>query len=265
MAKLIISIVCVINLLSFVPAFCLEPLSEDELYDTSGQAGPEITLDNANDPTRPRETRDDNIYHNPNVIYDKSTSWSPELQTSVFNRVPLVTVKFSDGHVVDYFNQNAVLFGSPGYVPTSLEKAYYRTPGPEGDPKAQYVTLVWPEPIEVFVEFDKYPNFPNGLGVSVTDIMRTDATGRPLPQYYNPTAPLGALPPNTNYIRTKPAAATVTINNTYYIGLTGDKNGEPDWDAEKKLLYLHQSGTQRTEILGYIYVWTHKNPWEPTE
>ncbi len=209
------TILTIMLLLLSVSSDALEPLSEDEMYDTSGQAG------------------------------------------------PTVSIKYSDDLTVDYFNQNVVVFESKGETSISFDKVYYKA-SPES---TAFLAIVWPDRAEFVLEFDKYPNYPLGIGVSVSDIMRTGTDGKPLPQYYDPTAP-AALPANTSYLRTKPAPVTIkTIKDFSYIALAkGDPGveGEPDWEeAERsgKLLYRFSSGSQRIEIMGYVYVWAHENSW----
>ncbi len=203
-------------ILSFPPAYGLEPLTEDELYDTSGQAS------------------------------------------------PTVSIKYSDDHIVDYWNQNVVVFESTGETSFQINRAYYGDQ--QDDVTTNYLVLVWPKESKFILEFDKYPNYPKGIGVSVSDILQTGPDGKPLSD--DPTAPAG-MPPNISYLRTRPAPVTIkTLENLYYIALTkgtsGEK-GEPDWyQAENhgKLLYIFNSGSQRMEILGYAYVWGHEDKWK---
>ncbi|MFO7559016.1 MAG: hypothetical protein R6X10_09325, partial [Desulfobacterales bacterium] len=126
-----------------------------------------------------------------------------------------------------------------------------------------YVALISPEPIKFIVEFDKYPYYPEGIGVTVSDIFYTGPDGLPLPQYReaDPNAPV-SLPPNTAYLRQKGAPVTITsVKNRRDIVLVGeDENGEPDWEAAKdprnQLISITQTYKMRTET-GYIYIWAH--------
>ncbi|MFZ5572850.1 MAG: hypothetical protein ACOZF0_20825 [Thermodesulfobacteriota bacterium] len=210
-----ISTLAILTLFWPVFTIALEALSEDEMYDTSGQAS------------------------------------------------PTVSIKYSDDLTVDYFNQNVVVFESKGETSISFDKVYYKA-SPES---TTFLALVWPDSAKFILEFDKYPNYPLGIGVSVSDILRTGQDGKPLSKFYDPGAP-AALPANTSYLRTKPAPATVrTVANKFYIALAKGESGvegEPDWDeAEKhgKLLYIYNSGSQRMEIMGYAYVWGRETSW----
>lgn len=209
------SILIVFLVFCSFPAFGLEPLSEDELYDTSGQAS------------------------------------------------PTVSIKYSDNYIVDYWNQNVVVFEPTGEVSIQMKRSYWGDKQDDGT--TNYITMVWPKESKFYLEFDKYPNYPNGIGVSVSDILQTGPDGKPLS--YDPTAPAG-MPANISYLRTKPAPATIrTLDNLYYIALasgSSGEEGEPDWvQAENhgKLLYIFNSGSQRVEILGYAYVWGHPDKW----
>lgn len=210
-------------MLSTTPAFSLEPLSEEELYDTSGQAK------------------------------------------------PTVSIKYSDTLTIDYYNQNVVVVEPQGEVSFSFRAWAYGDTTETG--RTYYITRVWPEESKFLLEFDKYPNYPDGIGVSISDVILTGPDGRPLPQYDDPGAPL-ALPPNTYYLRTKGAPATVTtMHDVSYFALTEDTtiNGEkrPDFEKAKnnKLFYYYNSGSARTEIMGYAYIWTRPTSFglKPTE
>jgi len=186
----------------------LEPLHEEELYDTSGQAS------------------------------------------------PTVSIQLDKNHIVHYFNQNVVIFEPAGEISLSFESVYY---GDDGN----YVALISPEPIKYIIEFDKYPFFPEGIGIQVSDVFYTGSDGLPLPKYreFDPNAPT-SLPPNSAYVRMKSAPVTIsTINNRRDIvfALEGEK-GEPDWeearDDKNRLFSITQTYKMRTET-GYIYIWAH--------
>lgn len=198
-------------------ALALQPLSEDELYDTSGQAG------------------------------------------------PTVTIQYNDDLTVDYFNQNVVITipDSQEPVSVSLDKLYY---GQKKENGTNFVTLVWPEPLRLEIEFDKYQYFPNGIKVDVSDIVRTDDNGRISAQKEDPKYPAPTtLPPNTTILRTKPGPVWInTIDNTHIISLVGEDPTNPDLpdfiaaaESRNQLISLYSRSRQRVEIIGYVYVWGH--------
>jgi len=190
-------------------AYSLEPLKEEELYDTSGQAS------------------------------------------------PTVSIQLDKNHTVHYFNQNVVIFEPAGEISLSFKSVYY---GDDGN----YIALISPEPIKYIIEFDKYPYFPEGIGITVSDVFYTGPDGLPLPEYreFDPNAPT-SLPPNTAYVRMKSAPVTITtVNNRRDIVLVKEGNpGEPDWEAAKddrnRLFSITQTYKMRTET-DYIYIWAHE-------
>jgi len=214
-------------LLSVMNAHALEPLSEDELYDTSGQA------------------------------------------------TPTVSIKYSDELTIDYFNQNVFIFEPRGEQSLSVKGAYYI----DTDTNKSLV-LYWPEPLTMIFEFDKHQYYPNGIYVSVSDIFRTGADGKPLPQYaeFDPQA-FNCMGPNTTYLRTWSSATTTTmLDNKFHVALTrtverpdpvtGDIILMPDIDQDSDfaedeikgdtILSIFSGYKVRTELLGYVYVWAHQ-------
>jgi len=187
-------------------------------------------------------------------LYD--TSGQASIKAYYGTGSPKESIQFDKNHTVHYFHQNVVIWESPGEITLSLKSTYY---GDDGN----YVALISPEPIKFIAEYDKYPYYPNGLGVSVGDVFYTGPDGLPLPKYreFDPNAPT-SLPPNTAYVRMKGAPVTVTmINNRRDIVFVGEgKKGEPDWEAAKDngntLISIEQTYKQRIET-GYIYIWAH--------
>ena len=205
---IIITISAICLLLTNQP-YALETLHEEELYDTSGQAS------------------------------------------------PTVSIRYDENHIVHYFNQNVLVIEPAGEITLSFKAAYY---GDDGN----YITLISPEPVKYIIEFDKYPYFPQGLGVFLTDQFYTGPDGRPLPEYreFDPNPPV-SIPANTPYVRMKSAPVTIsTINNRrdYYLVREG-KEGEPDWEAAEdsgnRLFSITQTYRTRTET-PYIYIWPNK-------
>lgn len=221
----------IITLLTFflfsINALALEPLSEDALYDTSGQA------------------------------------------------TPTVSIQYSDELTIDYFNQNVAIYEPRGEQSASIQSAYYiDTDSNKG------LVLYWEEPLTMIFEFDKYQYYPDGIYVTVSDIFKTGADGKPLPQYaeFDPQA-FNCIGPNTTYLRTWSSATTTTmLNNKFHILLsdtverqdpatgkfilTPDIDENIDWEQDPKrgdiILSVFSASKVRTEILGYVYVWSHQ-------
>jgi len=202
-----------------VPASALEPLSQDELYDTSGQA------------------------------------------------TPTVSIKYSDDLTIDYFNQNVFTFEPRGEQYVEFSGASWIDPDTE-----KALVFNWNEPVRMIFEFDKYQYYPEGLYVSVSDLFRTGADGRTLPEYAEfENIPYGIIPPDTTYLRTWSSATTLTVlSNQFDIALVGTKieyeDGQkvvrPLWEAAKdpsnQLLSVFWAQKTRTEAMGYFYIWTHQ-------
>lgn len=169
---------------------------------------------------------------------------------------PTVSIQFDENHTIHYFNQHVVVIEPAGEISLSFKAAYY---GDDGN----YIALISPEPVKYFIEFDKHPYFPNGLGITVIDLFFTGPDGRPKPEYreFDPNAPI-SIPPNTPYVRTKSAPVTIsTTNNQRDIVFAREgKDGEPDWEAAKdprnQLISIIQTFKMRVET-GYVYIWPH--------
>lgn len=221
--KTVISVfIIILSTLFFVsPSSSLEPLSEDELYDTSGQATPTVSIKYSDELTVD--------YFNQNVF--------------IFEPLGEQYVEISSASWIDTDSENALVlnWNEPARFVFEFDKYQYF---PEGIYVS--VTDIFQTDSEgrTMPEYAEFENIPRGIIPPDTTYMRTWSSATTV----------------TTLSNTFDIALTGTVYEyDEATGKeTLKPNLEQAKDPGNILMSVYWASKTRTEILGYIYLWAHE-------